>query len=752
MLGVEDNNIENYLKIELYNLVKTDAKIFDFIESGSLDGIWYWDIENTENEWMSPRFWEVLGYDPACKKHLSSEWQDIIFQEDLKVALENFKKHCEDPNHPYDQIVRYSHKNGSTVWIRCRGIAIRDENGKPIRMLGAHTDVTKIKEKEKNIKQVQSKMEIIFNGTHDSMALIYLEDDGKLRYKYVNKALKNFFGLKDSDIVNKTPQEVFRDESGEMFSSAYKKCISLKKVLEVEEEVVKDGVKNYFQTTITPVFEENGEIYVISSKKNITSQKELEKKLREERALFKTTLHSLGDAVISSDINGNVCIMNEVAEKLTGWSMDEAKNLPFDSVFTIINEFSREIIESPIKKVFETGQIIELANNTMLIKKNGEEIPIEDSAAPIKDEMGIVSGAVIVFRDFTEKKQRQEKIEYLSYHDQLTGLYNRRYYEEEIKRLDKDEVLPVTIVMIDVNGLKLTNDAFGHQIGDKLLISVAKAISEACSGEETVARLGGDEFIILLPNADNSYAEKLVERIYSNIRKQNNIENIIISVSIGWENKILKEQKIEDVVAKADEYMYRKKLTESQKMRNDTVSLIVHTLNATNEMEKIHSETVSKFARKIGEAMKLDAETLNELEVAGSMHDIGKIAVNRDILNKPEKLNSYEFIEIKRHSETGYHILKSVNKYNNIAEYVLAHHERWDGNGYPKGLVAEESPLVARIISVADAVAAMTSYRPYRNAISIKDAINELERCSGTQFDPYIVKIAKDIFNEKLLE
>jgi PAS domain S-box-containing protein len=128
-------NDGTYLKNELDKLILSDISIFEFIKSGSLDGIWYWDLEHPENEWMSETFWEVMGYDSTKMKHLASEWQDKIFPEDLEVAIDNFNKHLEDPNHPYDQIVRYKHKDGSTVWVRCRGIAIRDKDGKPIRML-----------------------------------------------------------------------------------------------------------------------------------------------------------------------------------------------------------------------------------------------------------------------------------------------------------------------------------------------------------------------------------------------------------------------------------------------------------------------------------------------------------------------------------------------------------------------------------------------------------------------------------------
>lgn len=146
----------HYLKDELYSLVSNNPAIFDFLQNGSLDGLWYWDIEKPENEWMNSRFWEIMGYDPKEKKHLSKEWQDIINQDDLKVALENFKKHCENPDHPYDQIVRYRHKNGKTIWVRCRGIAIRDAYGNPIRMLGAHNDLTELKEHEESLRIMAS--------------------------------------------------------------------------------------------------------------------------------------------------------------------------------------------------------------------------------------------------------------------------------------------------------------------------------------------------------------------------------------------------------------------------------------------------------------------------------------------------------------------------------------------------------------------------------------------------------------------
>ncbi|KIN77010.1 sensor histidine kinase [Sulfitobacter mediterraneus] len=143
----------NYLKAELTDLIQSDESTWNFIQQGSLDGIWYWDLEDPENEWMSPELWQLFGIDPATKAHSPDEWQDIIFPEDLALALKNFEAHCADPDCPYDQVVRYRHADGSIVWVRCRGLAIRDETGKPIRMLGAHTDLTAVKKSEENARE-----------------------------------------------------------------------------------------------------------------------------------------------------------------------------------------------------------------------------------------------------------------------------------------------------------------------------------------------------------------------------------------------------------------------------------------------------------------------------------------------------------------------------------------------------------------------------------------------------------------------
>ncbi|MFK7931833.1 MAG: ATP-binding protein [Myxococcota bacterium] len=169
------SNDPHYLESELNTLVGKDPKIFDFLQAGPLDGIWYWDLENPDHEWMSDRFWQVLGQDASKRQHLASEWQDLIHPDDLEMALINFHAHLADPSHPYDQVVRYKHPDGHWIWVRCRGLAVRDGSGKAVRMLGAHNDITALKEAELTLQeqtsalraQNRSLQDFAFAASHD---------------------------------------------------------------------------------------------------------------------------------------------------------------------------------------------------------------------------------------------------------------------------------------------------------------------------------------------------------------------------------------------------------------------------------------------------------------------------------------------------------------------------------------------------------------------------------------------------------
>jgi diguanylate cyclase (GGDEF)-like protein/PAS domain S-box-containing protein len=458
-------------------------------------------------------------------------------------------------------------------------------------------------------------------------------------------------------------------------------------------------------------------------------------------------IQSVGDGVIATDNRGRVRMLNPVAEELTGWKLDEAMGKPFEQVFNIINEYTREQCENPVERVLEDSEIIELANHTILISKNGAEIPIEDSAAPIKSRDGIVTGVVVVFRDFSDKKEKIDRIEYLSLHDHLTGLYNRRYMEDSIERLDTKRNLPFTIMVLDVNGLKLTNDAFGHKMGDKLLMSVADMLKTVCRKDDIVGRMGGDEFMILLPKTSSNQAEKIKDRI---LKAASNIKlgSVIISLAVGYATKINEEKDIKVIVTTADNNMYKDKLKYGKIMRSKTIETVLKNINNKYDREQIHTERVSQYCEAIANEMDFGEKEVEDIKTAGILHDIGKIMVPPEILNKPSKLTEEEFEVVKRHPETSYQILKSVDDYAVFATDVLSHHERVDGKGYPEGLRGDEIPLNARIIAVADAYEAMTADRPYQSAMTKEEAIEELRKNAGTQFDKEVVSV----FIEKVLK
>ena len=477
----------------------------------------------------------------------------------------------------------------------------------------------------------------------------------------------------------------------------------------------------------------------------LDERKRMEKQVFDEKERLKMTLLSAGDGVISTDKYGNVELLNKIAEQLTGWTQEEAFGKKFDDIFNIINEFTREKSENLVQIILESGKSF-LANHRILIAKKGTEKPVEENAAPIKDVEGNINGVVLVFRDYTDTKDRQNRIEYLSYRDQLTGLYNRRFYEEELKRLNTDRNLPISIIVGDVNGLKLVNDAFGHEKGDEFLLKAASAIQRACRTEDIAARWGGDEFVILLPKTKTEDAGEIVKRIKELYSKEH-VNAVRVSIAFGWETKRKSDEDILQVLKNAEDYMYKHKIIENEGQRNNRINAIIHTLHEKIPREEKHSQRVSEICQQIGKAIGFSEIEVRKLRIVGLFHDIGKIAIDEGILNRPGKLTEQELDEIKRHPDIGYRILSSSHEMVEIADYILAHHERWDGTGYPKGLKGEAIPMVARIIALADCYDAMTSERSYRNALSEEEALAEIRNNAGTQFDPEIVKI----FLEKVL-
>lgn len=370
----------------------------------------------------------------------------------------------------------------------------------------------------------------------------------------------------------------------------------------------------------------------------------------------------------------------------------------------------------------------------------GETLHFESSISPIYDENKQIVGAVGITRDVTEQQQKQYEIEHISTHDFLTGLFNRRYFNMKINDIDYERNYPLGVVMMDLNGLKILNDAYGHTFGDQALIEVSHVIQSFMKQKDILARIGGDEFAAIIPNTTEADIYQLKKNIAFEISKRK-IANLDLSIAVGYAIKSRNDQHMDDILKEAEDYMYRIKLSEGMSIRNNAIKAILKTLTDKYKDEREHLAKVSQICGKMGKILNLHEDEIKELELAGLYHDIGKISIPDAILDKPGKLTKEEYDIMKKHTEAGYQILRAADAYSDLAEYALTHHERWDGKGYPRGLSGVEIPYFSRILSIVDAYEAMISKRVYKEAMSKEEAINEIIRCSGTQFDPDLAKI-----------
>ena len=469
----------------------------------------------------------------------------------------------------------------------------------------------------------------------------------------------------------------------------------------------------------------------------ITERFIAQNRLLSEKKLTDGIFNSTPGMIYLYDSQGRLLRWNKKHEDVTGYSSHELSKMSMLDWFKGDAKSQKDFTEC-ITRAFEEGFGDAEAE---LQKKDGTKVSMYFTASSFYLEGTQYFTGIGI--DIMERKKKEAEIFNLSYYDQLTCLYNRRFYEEELRRLDTKRNLPLTIVMGDVNGLKLMNDSFGHVMGDELLKKVSEVIRSGCRASDIIARLGGDEFVILLPKTDAFVTDQIIKRI-NDLSLKEKVGSIDISISFGYDTKNNEKEKIEDIFRNAENNMYKKKLFESPSMRGKAIKSIISTLNEKNKMEEQHSQRVSALCKSMGKALELHENKINELMTVGLLYDIGKIAIDEKILNKSGKLMEDEWKEIKRHPEIGYRILSTADDMYDIASYILYHHERWDGQGYPKGLKGSEIPFVSRIITIADAYDAMTSERSYRGALPPKIAKEELQKNAGTQFDPELVKVFID--------
>lgn len=391
------------------------------------------------------------------------------------------------------------------------------------------------------------------------------------------------------------------------------------------------------------------------------------------------------------------------------------------------------------------GETLSESRDTF-IRSNGEINYTNWQTKPWYDKNGLVGGIMVYIELITDQVLKEMRLEYISKHDKLTGVLNRSYFIETLAKIDIEDNLPIGLIILDLNGLKLINDALGYDNGDIIIKMVADALKKHTEQFGEVFKTGGDEFTFIKLKSNEKEIKSLMKKMHEVIESLE-YKHIKLSAAIGFALKTEKESKIEDILRLAETNMLSSKALDSMSLRNHAIKGIIETLNDKYEIEKSHSDRVQKLCTLMGKALNLNKEEMNELSAASILHDIGKISIPDSILMKPGKLTEEEYNIMKTHTEKGYHILKSAEGFANLAKYALTHHEKFDGSGYPNGLKGEEIPYFSRIICICDAYEAMTADRPYRKAQTKAYALEQLKMYRASQFDPNLV----DIFIEKVI-
>lgn len=369
----------------------------------------------------------------------------------------------------------------------------------------------------------------------------------------------------------------------------------------------------------------------------------------------------------------------------------------------------------------------------------GKEIRIECKLIAQPESETEDMAVMMILTDITERLQAEAQIRFLSYHDKLTSLYNRAYVEAMLPELEQAEALPLSIIMVDMNGLKLINDVFGHQQGDLLLQSMARVLQNSCRQTDIIARWGGDEFVILLPNSDQENGRKIYERIQ---RACEQVSGCVIplSAAAGMATRESNAVQLAELLAIAESRMYSDKLQKSKEVRKSIVENLEGLLVSRYFEINGHAERLQQLAFSFIDYVGIELTPMEKklLFQLTTLHDIGKVAISPEILGSRRPLSASEWDMVKSHSEAGYRLAQSIGE-PALGELILAIHERWDGEGYPCGLKGDQIPLLARVFAIVDVYDTITHDRPYKSAITQAAALAELTAGMESHFDPMLV-------------
>ncbi|MBT9176270.1 MAG: putative diguanylate cyclase YedQ [Firmicutes bacterium] len=441
----------------------------------------------------------------------------------------------------------------------------------------------------------------------------------------------------------------------------------------------------------------------------------------------------MGDMLFIFDTAGGVLHVNSAVEATLGYSAHELIGR------AVLELHPEELLQETEENIQEVLMGKPPTRAIPLVAKDGTLIDVET-----RSTRGKWRGQAAVFavvRDVRERLLAEKRLRYLSLHDQLIDIYNRAFFSAEMERLEGSREYPISIISADANGLKLINDVLGHRAGDEFLRASAAVLRGVLRKADILARVGGDEFAVILPRTGAEDAAAVLQRIRA-ASESFGAEDCVLpmSLSLGVATANNQSASLDDTYKLADHLMYRDKLAERSVAHRNILDALLQVLAERDSGALGHTRHLRELCLALGSSFDLTAKQLEALALLADVHDLGLVGVSPAIFGSRARLTEEEFGLIRQHPERGLRIAYTFPELAGVADFILAHHEHWDGSGYPLGPRETETPLECRILAVADAYEVMTGGRPYREPLSRPLAIAELVRCAGLQFDPAVVE------------
>lgn len=670
---------------------------------------------------------KTLGYEP--EQMLSRSVREFVHPADYKPFDETVQQILYHHVVTSEVLRRFLRSDGATVWFSMSSLLIRDGDGEPLYILSSLLDTTARHQAQIALARSERRMRRAQAQAHSGN----WEIDLATMQMWASDEAFHIYGyeIAENNILPlQIPQDAVIPSHRKMLDEALNLLLLKDIPYDIEFTILRisDGKpRELHSQAIVERDEENCPQRVIGVLQDITERRRLEEEYG--RALATTM-----DGFLLYDRSFNILQVNDAFCAMLGYN--SRRELDGKTVGEL--EIGADLLKQRRDAVLREGAD---RFETQMLRRDGDAAAVEISLSYIPG-----SDTFCAFvRDITERKRRDDHIRFLSYHDVLTGLYNRAFFEKECQRLEKQCIFPVTVVMGDINGLKLTNDVFGHRQGDKLLGAIAGIFRRNLRSQDIASRIGGDEFCLLLPYTGPEKAKSLCEKIQSDCGREvihfDDGSTMFPSISVGYATRWSAEDSFDDTFKLAEDAMYKQKLLEHKSMHSSLIASIRTTMYEKSRETREHADRLANMACRLGRQLGLDDSQISDLELLCALHDLGKIGVPEQILDKPGPLTDLEWIQMRRHPEIGYRIAQASPELSGVADGILCHHERWDGNGYPQGLLGTNIPLLARILSVVDSYDAMTSRRVYHEPVSYAQALAEIEACAGSQFDPQIAHL-----------